>query len=487
MNEPDMQKLLARLLRLKHETEWVEFKKNNDNPEKIGEYLSAIANSAALHKQTAGFIIWGIEDDTHQVVGTIFKPREAKVGGEELEHWLSRLLSPSINFCIHELTYEEKRVVIFEVPATTHTPVSFKNTRFIRVGSYKKKLDDHPEKQRQLWAISSQTAFETEIAMHNVSSDTIFNLLDYPSYFEITGQPLPDNRPGILDRLANDDLIIHHEGDSYDITNLGGVLFAKRLDAFDKLTRKAVRVVIYQGNNRIETQKELVGQKGYAVGFEGLVEYINDQLPHNEHIEQALRREEKMYPELAIRELVANALIHQDFTVTGAGPMVEIFADRIEITNPGRPLIDKLRLLDSPPKSRNDILASLMRRMGICEERGSGIDKVFKNVEIFQLPAPDFVVYEEPDSMKVVLSAYKTLRQMTKDEKIRACYQHAGLMWVSSQQMTNTSLRKRMGINSKNYSTASRIISDAVDAGLVRPFDPDNTSKKHQRYVPFWA
>jgi hypothetical protein len=97
-----------------------------------------------------------------------------------------------------------------------------------------------------------------------------------------------------------------------------------------------------------------------------------------------------MFPELAVRELVANALIHQDLFVTGAGPMVEIFDDRIEITNPGEPLVDTQRFVDTPLKSRNEGLASLMRRFRICEERGSGIDKVVQQVELFQLPAPLF-------------------------------------------------------------------------------------------------
>ena len=90
----------------------------------------------------------------------------------------------------------------------------------------------------------------------------------------------------------------------------------------------------------------------------------------------------------AVRELVANALIHQDFSVTGAGPMVEIFDGRIEITNPGEPLVDTRRFLDNPPASRNEALTSLMRRFDICEERGSGIDKVVAEVERHQLPAP---------------------------------------------------------------------------------------------------
>ncbi len=215
-----------------------------------------------------------------------------------------------------------------------------------------------------------------------------------------------------------------------------------------------------------------------------LLSYINDQLPRNEEIGKALRREVRMYPELAIRELVANALIHQDFTLTGTGPMVEIFPDRIEITNPGIPLIDTLRFIDEPPRSRNEALAALMRRMNICEERGSGIDKVIFQVELFQLPAPDFQVTS--NHTKVVLYAPKKLAEMNQGDRTRACYQHACLRWVSDKSMTNTSVRQRFGIDERNYPMASRIIAETLKAGLIKPADPGSKSKRLARYVPFW-
>jgi ATP-dependent DNA helicase RecG len=130
-------------------------------------------------------------------------------------------------------------------------------------------------------------------------------------------------------------------------------------------------------------------------------------LPANEVMEQALRKSVPVFPEVAVRELTANALIHQDFFVTGTGPMVEVFDDRIEITNPGEPLVDTQRFVDTPPKSRNESLASLMRRVRICEERGSGIDKVASQVEVFKLPAP---LFERPEGFtRVVLFAHKPL------------------------------------------------------------------------------
>src|SRR6185295_11392633 len=172
-------------------------------------------------------------------------------------------------------------------------------------------------------------------------------------------------------------------------------------------------------------------------------------VPQREVIGQALRAEARMYPEVTIRELVANALIQQDFTITGTGPMVELFEDRIEITNPGLPLIDVQRFLDAPPRSRNDRVAAFMRRIHVCEERGSGIDKVIDAVEVFQLPAPDFSVTHQ--HTRAVLYAYKKLNDMSRADRIRACYQHAGLQYVSNNQMTNASLRRRFSIKDENY------------------------------------
>jgi predicted HTH transcriptional regulator len=191
-----------------------------------------------------------------------------------------------------------------------------------------------------------------------------------------------------------------------------------------------------------------------------------------------------MFPELAVRELVANALIHQDFFVTGAGPMVEIFDDRIEITNPGEPLVDTQRFVDTPPRSRNEALASLMRRFRVCEERGSGIDKVVSQVELFQLPAPLFESLE--GFTRAVLFAHKPLSAMDKADRVRACYLHACLCYVMRKQMTNTTLRARFGVEEQNRSTVSRLIREAVKAGAIAPADPD-AAPKLMRYLPFWA
>lgn len=118
-----------------------------------------------------------------------------------------------------------------------------------------------------------------------------------------------------------------------------------------------MRLIQYRGSGKLETVRELTGNKGYALGFEGLIDTLKTLLPANEEIGKAFRQEVPMYPELALRELVANAIIHQDFNLSGTGPMIELFERRMEITNPGVPLVDPQRFLDSPPRSRNEALA----------------------------------------------------------------------------------------------------------------------------------
>jgi len=476
--------LVRELCKLPRETEWLEFKVNNADPQEIGEYLSALANAAAYNGKAFAYLVWGIEDETHRIVGTRFAPATSRKGNEPLETWLLRLLAPKIHFRFYELTMEGQPVVLLEIGQSFRHPLRFQNEAFIRIGPVKKPLREAPDRERALWRAFDQTPFERGVALERVSADDVLRLLDYPAYFDLLERALPADRDGILAALADDSLIERCDAGGWNVTNLGAVLFAKRLDDFAGLRRKAARVIQYRGTGRVQTLKEQVGTKGYATGFEGLIGYINGLLPSNEVIGQALRRSVPLFPELAIRELVANALIHQDFFVTGAGPMVEIFDDRIEITNPGEPLVDPQRFVDTPPRSRNEAVASLMRRFRICEERGSGIDKVVSEVEFYQLPAP---LFETPEGFtRAVLFAHKPLSAMSKPDRIRACYLHACLCYVMRQDMTNTTLRKRFGVDEHNRAAVSRIIREAIGAGAIVPADVD-AAPKLMRYLPHWA
>ena len=485
MDTLELIKLLNELRSQSAETEWFEFKKNNIDPDEIGEYISALSNSACLHDKTAAYLIFGIDDKTHEIVGTSFQPNLFKIGNENIEGWLARLLNPRADFIISEFNVDDKHIVMFIIDPAHNRPVAFKNTAFIRVGSYKKKLLDYPDKERKIWRKFHQLSFEEDAAKSGCSGEEVLQLLNYQKYFELFDISLPFNKSVILDKFVEERFIAKGKNDTYQINNLGAILFANNLSDFQLLKRKILRVIIYKNDNRLNTVKEWQSDKGYAVGFKQIIEYITDQLPQNEIIDKAIRRQVKMYPDLAIRELVANLLIHQDLQLTGTGPMVEIFKSRVEITNPGKPLINTLRFIDHNPRSRNEQLASFFRRVDFCEERGSGIDKVINAVELFQLPAPNFIA--DDDYLRVIIYGHQLFNRMGKKDKIRACYQHCCLKYVNGEPATNKSLRDRFEVLEKNYSIVSRIIAESIDEGLIKAYDPENKSRKHASYIPFWA
>ena len=144
-------KLIEDLIKLPQETEWIEFKKNNYNPHRIGEYISALSNSACLHNKDYAYLVFGIENKTRKVIGTKFKPKEYKIGNEELENWLLRKLRPQIDFKIIEHVYNNIPIVIIKIDPTYNTPIKFDNIAYIRVGTYKKKLSEYSEKERKIW------------------------------------------------------------------------------------------------------------------------------------------------------------------------------------------------------------------------------------------------------------------------------------------------------------------------------------------------
>jgi ATP-dependent DNA helicase RecG len=322
------------------------------------------------------------------------------------------------------------------------------------------------------------------LAIARASSDEVISLLDTQAYFDLMKLPYPTQQSGVLDRLSSESLI-RPIPNGWEITNLAAIMLAKKLDAFSPaLARKAPRVVIYEGTNKILTKDDKQGSRGYAVGFEALVDFVHSAAPKNRFIEEAVRKEVKMFPKQSLRELIANALIHQDFLMTGVSVMIEMYEDRVEISNPGRPPIHVERFIDEY-RSRNERLADLMRRLGICEEKGSGIDKVVSASEVFQLPAPDFRVSELRTT--AVLYAHQELEQMDRNDRIRACYQHCCLRYVMNEQMNNQSLRERFRLSEKKVATVSSIITATLESEKIKLADPSQTSTRYRNYLPYWA
>jgi predicted HTH transcriptional regulator len=394
------------------------------------------------------------------------------------------MLQPRLAFSFRNVNHPEGKLVLLEIPAAVSTPVEFDKTAYVRIGSATPRLSDYPEHFQKLIINLRPYNWEKSIAKAFVTADDILKLIDYTSYFKLTNQNLPDNKSGILEHLEADALIKKDVGGHWNITNLGVILFAENLDDFDiSIARKGIRFVSYDGDNKACTIKQRIdGKRGYARAFEGVVSYINDLLPVNEYIGSTQRKSVLLFPEIAIRETIANALIHQDMTISGTGPLVELFNNRLEVTNPGKSLVQTDRMIDLPPRSRNEAMASLMRRMKFCEEQGTGLDKVIISVELHQLPPPKF--QELNDSMRVVLFAPRTFAEMTVNERVRACYQHAIIKYLEGDKMKNNTLCQRFGIEKKNAAQATKVINKALEMKVIKVSDPE-----HPRggYEPIWA
>lgn len=479
---------LLRSLTEEGESEWIEFKRSSFDPDREGRYCSALANGARLSDKPNGYIAWGVANDG-TIVGTTVDPSKEKAGQQPFEFWLKGRLTPTghpIRF--HRVDREGKRVVLLEVGAAVTVPVRFKDLAYIRVGDATPPLHKHPDRERALLKALAETSFETELAAENVTADEVHSLLDVAEALgRLSPRPASTDPAMQLEQFRGHQLIHRTAGERWAITNHAAILFARELKDFGpRFERRAARVVFYDDESRVTASQEGTGHRGYALGLSELFDWLEARLPRSETLRGALRVDQPLYPPEALRELIANALIHQDFGLTGTGPMVEVFRDRVEISNPGVPLVDVDRLLDEPPRSRNERIAALMRHMKFCEERGSGIDKVVRHAEVFQLPPPDFAV--RSSAFTATMFAPRGFAEMTPTERVRACYQHASLLWAGGgRHMTNSSLRERFGLPANRASQISRLISDAVDAAVIKAVDPENRSRAQAAYQPYWA
>ena len=448
--------------------EFKEAKRQYDN-RKLFRYCVALANEGGGH-----FILGVADQPPRPVVGThAFNDPVA----------MAEKVFEAIGFRvdIEEVVHPDGRVLVFHIPSRpAGTAYHFEGAYLMRSG---RQLVPMSEDQLRRIFAEGQPDWLEQPSLAGLDSQQVVELLDTHTFFELIESPYPTERAGVIERLLGERLI-DEAGGAYAIRRLGAVLLAKRLDSFPDLARKVPRVVVYSGTSKLQTKLDKPGARGYAVGFQGLVGFVMDQLPQNEVIEDALRKEVKLVPEIAIRELVANALIHQDLTIGGASMMVEIYTDRVEISNPGDPIVPVERFIDGY-QSRNERLADLMRRMGICEEKSSGIDKVVRAAEVYQLPAPDF----RAGHRRTFATIYgpREFEAMDRGDRVRACYQHCALKWVMSERMTNQSLRERFHLPESKSAVVSQVISATIEAKLVKPDEKVGSSRRFARYLPFWA
>ena len=453
------------------ETQNLEFKEARQQYDttKLCRYCVAIANEGGGH------LVLGIADKLPRPVVGSAAFADTQGTAEKLFQWLGFRVD------VEAVAHPDGRVVVCIIPGRP------KGTAYHYDGAYLMRSGEElvPMSEDQLRRIfaEGQPAWLEFAALQDVPAQDVVQLLDTQSFFDLLRLPYPTDQAGVLSRLL-DERLITRSATGFHILNIGAILLAKNLRSFPRIGRKAARVIVYAGESKLQTLSDLTGEKGYAVGFTGLVQYVMGKLPQNEVIEGAIRKEIKLVPEVVVRELLANALIHQDFEMGGVSPTIEVFSHRVEISNPGEPIVPVERFIDGY-QSRNERLADLMRRFGICEEKSSGIDRVIESAELMQLPAPEFLTGHKRTT--VVIYGPRAFREMNGSDRVRACYQHCVLQYVLRKQMTNQSLRERFGLSEGSSNTVSQIITATMEQGLVKNDPNAPESRRYARYIPIWA
>ena len=463
---------LDALLALPEENEHVEFKgaKNNFHFDKLVDYCVALANEGG------GRMVLGVSDrPPRRVVGTSAFELPARTCGGLYE----RL---QIKVVCEEVKHADGRVLVFQVPGRPRgQPLHIDGRYLMRAGD--ELVPMSPDRLRTIVS-EGEAEFIDRFAALGLDDAQVVALLDVQGYFDLRQRPLPSTRTEMVDALVSRRFVVRRD-DGLAITHLGALVLAKRLSDFDTLARKGVRVIVYDGVTKllVKDGKDWMADVGYGVGFERLVDRIHAETPASEEILAALRKTTFAYPKKALREILGNALVHQDLTERGTGVVVEIYDDRVEIVNPGLPLLPVDRFIDEN-QSRNERLADALRQLGVCDERGHGIDAVVAHIEAYQLPPYQCRLGARHTT--VVLSRYKGLAKLAPDERAQAVYQHCCLRFVSNQITNNESIRARFKIEKQNSAQASRLLREALEAGRIKPVDP-TVGTKLMRYLPYWA
>jgi predicted HTH transcriptional regulator len=448
---------------------------------RLTEHLSALSNLPG-----GGYLVYGV-GSTGVPVG-VTQPEVEKVINQ-LANLGWEALEPPLALDHAIETYGTARLLVVHVPESAVKPVHLRGKglehAFIRSGGTTRGAS---RQEIGTLMLHSRTPRWEELHASVLLTDAELRArLNAEPIVKMLERPLPPGEEEWLTWLTTERFVSREPAGGGYVTNLGAMAAARKLDEFPDLNRKVVRIVVYDGLNKAKTKRERTGTMGYAISFQAVLQFVTTLLPQSEVIEQALREKRTVYPEIALREIIANALIHQDFSITGAGPLIEIFDDRIEVSNPGGLLPSKRldRLIGTQPESRNELLAGAFRRYKICEERGSGLLKAGLEVEMYGLPPIQFEA--GATYFKVTIYAPRTFAQMSPRERLNACYQHAVLKHYSDGAMTNTSLRDRLKMPETQRSMVSVLIQEAVDQKLIKPADPENKSRKFAEYVPAWA
>jgi ATP-dependent DNA helicase RecG len=404
MNTADLTALLDRLRAEPRESEWLEFKSNRYAPQAIGEYLSALANSACLLGKPHGYLVFGIEDGTHAVVGTRFDPQaERGQGNQLLPLWLALGLKPKLGFEMHVCQYQGERVVVFEVHPAFDRPVEFYGKAFVRNGTSKTSLSVYPEKERAIWM--RRVDWSAQVCEQATLAD-----LDPKAIAEARRQYAEKNKtkPEKLADLAEwDDATFLNKAKLTvrgAITN-AALLLLGREEASSFLAPAVARVSWILKNERNEELDYEHFGPPMLLNVDKVLARIRNltvrELPDGTLFPVELTQ----YDAWVIREALHNCIAHQDYGLRGRIQVVET-PQALLLTNVGGFLPGRVETVieqDAPLEVyRNPYLAEAMVSLNMIDTQGGGIKRMFQAQRRRFFPLPDYDL-SQPERVMVTL------------------------------------------------------------------------------------
>ncbi len=394
--------LVLELIQQPTEQEWLEFKHNFHNSEEIGQRISALANGACLAGKKFGYLVFGIEDTTHKIIGTTFSPKSKKAkGNEDLEHWLVRQISPKIHFTIHELQIEDQRVALFEIPAATNMPISFLNEVYIRIGSVTKSLKHYPDHSRKLWG-SMANDWSAEICSGATIAD-----LDSEAIRTARKVYLDKNKHLTKDLKEWDDLVFLNKAKitiNGQITNTAIVLLGLPESTHFISPAQAHITWILKGVDGFEKDYQHF-EPPFLLALDQVYNKIRNLNYRYMPSGTLFPDEVQQYDPYIIREALSNAIGHQDYRLGGRITVVEREDSTLVFQNSGDFIpktIENVLLQDAPEANyRNQFLVNAMVNLNMMDTIGSGIKKMYQIQTKRYFPLPDYDLSNHKVRMKL--------------------------------------------------------------------------------------
>ena len=354
--------ILENLLTFNDEYEWFDFKENWFSKDEIGEYISAISNGAAFCGKEYGYIIWGVNDKTKEIVGTTVN-FDRDIDGEPYKHYLARKLQPSIAFETVNFDYKNERIVMLIIPAAKSTKTKYNGIDYIRIGSSKEKLVRFPEYEIKLNSIL-MNGYPTIV---NTSAPDYAQELTFEKLFLYYAAKGIELRKETFEKT----LKLKTKDNKYNI--MAYILSDQndipvRVSVFSGIDKSAPLFSVKEfGNTCIMYSMDKILEYGDAINI----------IQADERNRISERKDVPLFNYEAFHEAILNAFIHNKWLTLNA-PQISIFTDRIEILSHGGLAIDQDEsgFYSGSSLPVNEVLASIFLQLRISERSGRGVPKI---------------------------------------------------------------------------------------------------------------